>query len=193
MATGEGRRGVTSPRGLKGRSHCSRNMFPIIVYAFTAHNQRVAHRRVRNGRPRQAARSVAVPSPAAASTGLSVRRRASTEHLGSAPGGPSQPPCPTLAAFARNWGRDGVSLAAAQRNGWPSEGHSSSGRFQGFLRQQSMKNSQPFLSHPCLTLQSLHSRLEDCTTTKNVNSTTSRGPKNERACSPSEEASCVSF
>ena len=41
MATGKGRRvardgGVTSTRGLKGRSHCKRNMFPIIVYAFTA-------------------------------------------------------------------------------------------------------------------------------------------------------------
>ena len=77
MATGKGRRvardgGVTSTRGLKERSHCKRNMFPIIVYAFTAHNHRVTHRRVRNGRPRQAARSVAVPSPAAASTGLSV-------------------------------------------------------------------------------------------------------------------------
>ena len=88
--------GVTGSRALKGRSKCSRNMFPIIVYAFTAHNHRVTHRRVRNGRPRQAARSVAVPSPAAASTGLSVRRRASTEHLGSAPGGPSQPPCPAF-------------------------------------------------------------------------------------------------
>ena len=41
MATGKGRRvardgGVTSTRGLKERSHCKRNMFPIIVYAFTA-------------------------------------------------------------------------------------------------------------------------------------------------------------
>ena len=41
MATGKGRRvardgGVTSTRGLKGRSNCKRNMFPIIVYAFTA-------------------------------------------------------------------------------------------------------------------------------------------------------------
>ena len=33
--------GVTGSRALKGRSKCSRNMFPIIVYAFTAHNHRV--------------------------------------------------------------------------------------------------------------------------------------------------------
>ena len=112
----EGRRaaldgGVTGSRALKGRSKCSRNMFPIIVYAFTAHNQRVAHRRVRNGRPRQAARSVAVPSPAAASTGLSVRRRASTEHLGSAPGGPSQPPCPACTPSRPKFRENAASVA----------------------------------------------------------------------------------
>ena len=110
----EGRRaaldgGVTGSRALKGRSKCSRNMFPIIVYAFTAHNHRVS--RVRNGRPREAARSVAVPSPAAASTGLSVRRRASTEHLGSAPGGPSQPPCPACTPSRPKFRENAASVA----------------------------------------------------------------------------------
>ena len=111
----EGRRtaldgGVTGSRALRGRSKCSRNMFPIIVYSFTAHNHRVS--RVRNGRPREAARSVAVPSPAAASTGLSpVRRRASTEHLGSAPGGPSQPPCPACTPSRPKFRANAASVA----------------------------------------------------------------------------------
>ena len=70
-----------------------------------------SHRRVRNGRPRHAARSVAVPSPAAPSTGLSVRRRASTEHLGSAPGGPSQPPCPAFTPSRPKFRANAASVA----------------------------------------------------------------------------------
>ena len=66
-----------------------------------------SHRRVRNGRPRHAARSVAVPSPA----GLSVRRRASTEHLGSAPGGPSQPPCPAFTPSRPKFRANAASVA----------------------------------------------------------------------------------